>query len=121
MGPDGPRDGADADGLASALQADGVTRELGIPAGSLEAEGGRLGVDAMAASHHRCLAVLASDTADDLDEPRELILHDSRRVTQDDGGGGVEDVRAREPVVEPAPLRAEPLRDRAEEGDDVVL
>ena len=44
-----------------------------------------------------------------------------RRVAQDHRGGGVEHVRARQPVVEPAPLGPEALGDRAQEGDDVVL
>ena len=48
-------------------------------------------------------------------------LDDAGRVAQDHRGGGVEDVRAGQAVVEPAALRPEALGDRAQEGDDVVL
>ena len=57
----------------------------------------------------------------DLDEAGKLALDDGRRIAQRDRGRGVEHVRARQPVMEPAALRPEPLGDRAQEGDDVVL
>ena len=52
---------------------------------------------------------------------RSSPSHDAGRVAQDDRGGRVEHVRAREPVMEPAALRPEPLGHRAQERDDVVL
>ena len=73
------------------------------------------------APDHRRLAMLDRQASDDLDEPGQLVSHDAGRVSQHDRGGRVEDVGARQPVVEPAPLRPEALGDRAQEGDDVVL
>ena len=118
---DGAGDRADADALARAGQALGVAPQLGEPAGGLEPKGDRLGVDAVAAADHRRVAMLERQPADDLDEPRQLGLDDARRVAQHDRGGGVEHVGAGQAVMEPAALRPEPLGDRAQEGDDVVL
>ena len=118
---DGARDRSDAHGVARPGQALRVALELGKPAGGLEAERDRLRVDAMGAPDHRRLAMLDRQAPDHLDEPRQLVNHDAGRVAQHDRGGRVEDVGARQPVVEPAPLRPEALGDRAQEGDDVVL
>ncbi len=121
MGADRPRDRADADDVPGPRQAVGVALELGEPAGGLEAEGDRLGVDPVRAADHRRVAMLEREPADDLDEPRQLSLDDAGRVAQDDRGRRVEHVRARQPVMEPAALGPEPLGDRAQEGNDVVL
>ena len=121
VGADRAGDAAHADHLARSRQPLGVALELGQPAGGLEAEGHRLGVDAVAAADHRRVAMLERQASHDLGQPRQLGLDRARRVAQHDRGGGVEDVRAGQAVVQPAALGAEPLGDRAQEGDDVVL
>ena len=121
MGAHRPRDRADADGLARPGQPLDVALELGEPAGGLEAERDRLGVDAVRAADHRRVAMLEREAPDDLDETRQLALDDAGRVAQHDRGGRVQHVRARQPVVQPAALGPEPLGDRSQEGDDVVL
>jgi hypothetical protein len=121
VGPDGAGDGADADADACPRQPLGIPPQLGIPAGGLEAERDRLGMNAVAAPGHRRVAVLEGQPMNDLDQPRDLALHDGGGVPEDDCGGGIQDVGAREPVVQPATLRPQPLGDRAKERDDVVL
>ena len=119
--PDGAGDRAHADDLASALQALRIASKLRVPTGRLETEGDRLRVDAVAAPDHGCVPVLERQPLHDLDQPGQLSFDDARRVAQHDRGGRVEDVGAGQPVVQPAPLRSQPLRDRAQERDDVVL
>jgi hypothetical protein len=121
VGADGARDRTDAHGLARPDQSLRVALQLGEPAGCLEAERDRLGVDPVRASDHGGVAVLDREAPNDLDEARQLVQHDARRVAEHDCGRRVEDVRAREPVVEPATLRPKSLRQRTEEGDDVML
>ena len=121
MRADRPRDRADRDLLARPLEAERVAPELGVPAGGLEPERDRLGVDAVAAPDHRRGPMLEGEPPHHLDEPRQLALDDAGRVPQHDRGGGVEDVGAGEAVMEPAALRSQALGHRAQEGDDVVL
>ncbi len=55
---DRPADRPDADHLAGAGEALDVAQQLGVPAGGLEAERDRLGMNAMAAPDHRRVAML---------------------------------------------------------------
>ena len=118
---DGAGDLADADLLAGACQASLVARDLGIPAGRLEPEGDRLGMDPVAASHHRGGPMLDCQPPRHLRQAGQLPLHDQRGVAQGDGRRRVQDVGAGQAVVQPAPLRAEPLGDGSKEGEHIVL
>ena len=68
MRADRSRDRADRDPVARARQALGVALQLGVPAGGLETEGDRLGVDAVASPDHRGVAVLEHQAMHDLDQ-----------------------------------------------------
>ena len=102
------------DARAIALEGEG-------PAGELETEGRRLCVDAVGAADRQRLAMLLGarhDGGEGAVDPRE----DQRAGIADlERERGVEDVRRRQAVVEPAPLLAEPLGDGVDERGDVVV
>ena len=87
----------------------------------LYAEGRRLGVDAMRATHTHGLHVFA--------RARLQRLHDGVRAREDDlahgaqlqGQGGVEHVRGGQAEVDPAPARASRFGKHVNEGSHVVL
>ena len=78
-------------------------------------------MDAVAASDHGGGPMLEGEASRDLRQARQLSLNHQGRIAQDHCAGGVKHVRAGEPEVQPAPLRSEPLGDRPQEGEDVVL
>ena len=112
VGADGARELADPHSFERPGDARAVTLEREGPAGELETEGGGLGVDAVRAADRQGLAMLlgaSNDGGEGAIDPRE----DQRAgIANLERERGVEDVRRRQAVVEPAPLFAEPLGDR---------
>ena len=121
MAADGAGQLAHADLVTHSSQPILVTGDLRIPAGGLEAEGDRLGMDPVAAPDHGRVTVLQGKAPRDLRQAGQLSLDHHGRIAQGDRGGRVEHVRAGEAVVQPAALRAKPLGDRSQECENVVL
>ncbi len=120
--PDRARELADAHPVERAGDALPVARELERPAGELQAERRRLGVDAVRAADLERLAMLLGarhDRGERGVEPREderARLADLQRERR------VDDVGGREAVVEPAaPLVVELLADGVDERGGVVV
>ena len=118
---DGAGELADPHPLERTIEARTPAIELERPAGELQPERRRLGMDAVRAAHDQRPAVLLGPGDDGfegaveaLDEERSGLAHLKRER-------GVEHVRGGEAVVEPAPsLRVEPFADRIDEGGEVV-
>ena len=122
------RVGADRAGeLAHAHACEGVLDPLSVagdlerPAGELEAEGRRLGVDSVGAADREGVGLLLGPPDDDregsvdpLEEQAAGLLHREREC-------GVDDVRGGQAVVEPAAVRAEVLGDGVDERREVVV
>ena len=121
VGPDGAGELADPHPLQRVLKAVAVAVELERPDGELEAEGRRLRVHAVRAADLERLAVLLRQRHD----RREGALdpgEDQRAGVADlERQGGVDDVRGRQAVVEPAPIRAERLAHRVDERRRIVM
>ena len=120
-GPDGAGDRAGRRFGARRLQPAPVAREFGVGLRQFEAEGGRLGVDAVAAPDARREFVLARATLQRGEERVEIGEKDVGGAGQLDREAGVEHVRRRHAPVQEARLRADMLGDVGEEGDDVVF
>ena len=121
VGADRARQLADAHPFERPSDAGAVTLEREGPAGELETERRRLGVDAVRAADRQCLAMLLG-ARDDGDERAVDPGEDQRAGVADlKRERGVEDVGGRQAVVEPAPLLAETLGDGVDEGGDVVV
>ena len=121
VGADGARELADPHPFERPGDASAVALEREGPAGELETEGRRLGVDAVGAADRHGLAMLLGarhDGGEGAVDPGEDQCAGIANLKRE---SGVEDVRRRQPVVEPAPLLAEPLGDRVDEGGDVVV
>ena len=121
VGADGAGELADAQSLDRALEPLAVAVERERPAGELEPERRRLGVDAVRAPHAQRLAVLLGPHDDGAEGPVEALEHERARFLHGERERRVEHVGRGEPVVEPASLLAEPLRDGVDEGGDVVV
>ena len=107
--------------LAGGLEAAPVAVHLGVPGGELEAEGDRLGVDAVGAPHaDRVLVFVGAglDRGEDLVEVGQQFVGCLGELHRE---AGVEDVRGGHPLVDEARLGADVLGDRGEKGDDVML
>ena len=118
---DGAGELADPHPLERAIEARTPAVELERPAGELQPERRRFGVDAVRAAHDQRPAVFLGPGDDGcggaveaLDEQRTGLTHLQRQR-------GVEHVRGGEAVVKPAPaLRVEPFSDGIDEGGEVV-
>ena len=95
--------------------------QLRVPQGHLQAEGHRLGVDAVRAADHRRVLVAQGPLAHRFHQVDEVRAHEVARVAHQDGERRVHHVRRGEPVVQPAPLGPHVLGHARDEGDDVVL
>ena len=95
--------------------------ELGIGLGELEAEGRRLGVDAVAAADGRGQLVLERAALEHLEQRVEVVEQQVGRLLQLHRERGVEHVGAGHALVQPAPLGPELLAGPGEEGDHVML
>ena len=119
---DGAGELADAQSLERALDAGAVAVELERPAGQLQAERRRLGVHAVRAPDRERVAVLLGSRDDRGERACRCPARIRRAGLLDlERERGVEHVRRGQPVVEPAALLAEPLRDGVDERGDVVL
>ena len=118
---DGARELADADPLERAAEPLSGAVELEGPDGELEAEGRRLGVHAVRAADHQRVAVLLRPSEDGVEGALDPGENQPARLADLQSERGVDDVGGREPVVEPATLRAEPVGNGVDERRQVVL
>ena len=87
-----------------------------------QAEGGRLGVDAVAAADHRRELVFARLAGDDFAQGLDIGNENVRRLRHLHGEGGVDDIAAGQAEMQPAAGgRADVFGDVGGEGDDVVI
>ena len=113
---------ADGDARLEGLEPFKCAAELVVHQGHLEAEGGRLGVDAVAAADHRSVHVLARLGSDDLPETLDVGDENLERLVHLHRECRVDDVAAGQAKVQPAAGRfADVFRDVGGEGDDVVV
>ena len=118
--PDGARELADADRLASAREAVEVPLHLGVPEGQLQAERHGLCVDAVGASDHDRARVLERAPLDRLHQAAHPLEQKVGRLDELQRERRVDDVARGEAEVDEARVGADAAPDRAQEGDDVV-
>ena len=120
--PDRARELADAHPLERARDALPVARELERPAGELQPERRRLGVDAVRAADLERLAVLLGARHDRGERGVDPGEDERPRLADLERERGVDDVGGRQAVVEPAPpLVVELLADGVDERGGVVV
>ena len=95
--------------------------ELGIGLGELEAEGGRLGMDAVAAADGRRELVLEGAALERGEQRVEIVEQEVGGAHELHVEAGVEHVGGGHALVHEARLRPDDLGKMGEEGDDVVL
>ena len=120
-GADRARNGAGRDLVARGDQPLAVAREFGIGLRELQPEGGRLGVDAVAAADGRREFVLERAALQHLQQRVDVRDQQVGRLLQLHRQRGVEHVGAGHALVQPAPLGPELLAGPGEEGDHVML
>ncbi len=120
-GADCARDRAGGDVGAGGEQALLAPLELGIGLGELEAEGDRLGMDAVAAADRGRELVLMGASLEHFQQPVEIGEQDVRSAGQLHGETGVEHVRAGHALVHEARFVTHLFSHPGEEGDHVVL
>ncbi len=103
------------------LQSGAVAVELGIGLGELQAEGHRLGVDAMAAADGRGQFMLVGAALQHLEQRIQVLDQQVCRLLQLHRQARVEHVAAGHALVKPAPLRPKLFAGPGQEGDDVML
>ncbi len=119
---DGPGELPDAKSLERALDADAVAVELERPARQLQAERRRLGVDAVRTPDRERVAVLLGARDDRIERACRAPRGSDGRPPGSGATSAVSsDVRRGQPVVEPAALLAELLRDGVDERGHVVV
>src|SRR6266508_2602366 len=91
------RELADGNDLACALDSRDAAREFRIPERELEAEGHRLGMDAMRPTDHRCPPVLFRARSYRIHQAVEALQDQIARFAHLQRLRGVDDVRGREP------------------------
>ena len=111
---------ADAHVFGGGHEARDVALRFGIPVGDFESEGDGLGVDAVSAADHGRVFELPGAALEDFGEALQILRDDLRRLADEQGLRGVDDVVGGEAVVEPAGVRADDFGDGGGEGDDVV-
>ena len=120
-GADGARDRAGRDAAPRRLEPFAVARELGIGLGQFQPEGGRLGMDAVAAANAQRVLVLEGAPFQRLEERIDVIEQQARRTVELNRETGVEHVGRRHALMDEARLVADMLGEIGQEGDDVVL
>ena len=120
-GADRPGDGAGGDLESRHRQPLPRADEFGVVAGELEAECGRLGVDAVAAAHRRRHLVLEGAALEGGEDEFDILHQQVGGAAELDGEGGVVDVRRGHALVQESRLRPHDLGDVGQEGDDVVF
>ena len=121
VGPHGTRELPDPHPLERALDPRPIANEPERPAGELQPEGGRLGVNAVRAPDRDRVAMLLRAGDHRGERPLDPVEHENARIADLERERGVEDVRRREAVVEPATVLPELLRHRVDERGDVVM
>ncbi len=121
VGADGAGKLADADPLEGARDTDAVPLERERPAGELEAERRRFGVDAVCPADRDRAAMLLGPRGDGRERPLDSFQDQRTRVAELQRQRGVEHIGRGQPVVEPAAFLAQLLGDGIDEGGDVVL
>ncbi len=119
-GADGPADGADRDLRPRGLQAVAAAGEFGEMAGELHAEGGRLGVDAVAAADGQRVLVLEGAPFQREQHRIQVVQQQVRRLRQLHRERRIEHVAARHPLVHEPARGADGLGEPGQEGDDVM-
>jgi hypothetical protein len=112
---------ADADGVARAKHPVEAPLQLGVPERQLDAEGHRLGVNAVRASHHRRPAVLVGARPDRLHQPGDIPDDELARLPHLQGLRRIHHVGGREPEMQPPGRGPDLLGHRRRERDDVML
>jgi hypothetical protein len=120
-GADGARDLADRDRFAGAQHPVEAALQLGVPERELQAEGHRLGVDAVRPADHRRPPVLLGARAHRLHQRGEPLDDEVAGLAHLQRLRGVDHVRRGEAEVQPPRGRPDALGHRRREGDDVVL
>ena len=120
-GADGARDGAGRDLLARRDQPLAGPVELGIGLRQLDAEGRRLGMDAVRAADGDRVFVLLGAALQRREQGVDIGEEDVGGARELHRERGVEHVRRRHALVDEARLRPDDLGEMGEEGDDVVL
>ncbi len=119
-GADRARDGAGRDLAACFLQPPPAAGEGGVVPGELEAEGGRLGVDAVAAAEAGGVFVLLGAALQRRQQRIEVGEQQVARLGELQRQAGIEHVGRRHPLMDDAGVRPDMLGEVGEKGDDVV-
>ena len=119
--PTGAGDGAGGDLEAGHRQPLAGADELGVVAGQLQAEGGGLGVDGVAAADRRRQLVLERPALQRRQHQLHVLQQQVGGARQLHGQRRVVDVRRGHALVQEARLGPDDLGDVGQEGDDVVL
>ena len=117
---DRARELPDAHTLERPLQTSAVSIEREGPARELEPERGRLCVDAVRPAHAERVPMLLSAPHDRRKRGVEAREQDAAGLANREGEGGVEHVRGREPVMEPAAVVTQVRGDGVDERSHVV-
>ena len=120
-GADRTRDGTGGDFFARGEQAPAATVEFGIGLRQLEAEGHRLGMDAVAAPDGRCVFVFFRTALDCRKQRVEIGQQNIGRAGKLHSQRGVEDIATGHALVHEPRLVAHVFRHPGEEGDHVML
>ncbi len=119
--PTAPEMAQVATSLRAATRRSRRARELGIGLGELEAEGGRLGMDAVRAADGRRQLVLEGAALERGEQRVDIGDQEVGGAHELHVEAGVEHVRRGHALVHEARLGADDLGEMRQEGDDVVL
>ena len=119
--PDGARQFADRHRVTGLRHAAATTLELRVPERELDAKGHRLGMHAMRPADHRRSAMLIGPSPDGVGQRVEVRENQVAGLAHLKRQRGVDHVRRREPEMEPACGRTDPLGHGRRKRDDVVL
>ena len=118
---DRARELADAHSFEGAVDAGAIPLERERPAGELEPERRRLGVDSVRAPDRDRVAMLLGPGDDRREGALDALQHEGSGLPDLQRQRSVQHVRRGQAVVEPAALLAQLLRDRVDERGDVVM
>ena len=119
-GADGAGDGAGRNFAPRGGEPDAIAGELGVVAGELEAEGGRLGMDAVAAADRGRVLVLDRAPLQRRQHGVEVGGEQLGRLRHLQGKAGVQHVAAGHAEMQEAAFRPDRLAEPGQEGDHVV-
>ena len=107
--------------LGGGFEAGDVAPHFGVPVEQLEAEGRRLGVDAVGSPDRGSVLEFEGAPLEDREQAYSIAVGNDGRGRFDlQRLRGVDDIVRSEPVVQPARFGADLFGDRGGEGDDVV-